>query len=65
MPRLPGERSLTTVSPITTWPPLIVSSPAIIRSVVDLAQPEGPTRTMNSPSATSRSIPCTALKPLP
>jgi hypothetical protein len=45
-------------------PPLMLSSPAIMRSSVLLAQPLGPTKTMNSPSRTSRSTPCTALKPL-
>jgi hypothetical protein len=34
-------------------PPVIVSSPAIMRSSVDLPQPEGPTMTTNSPSAMS------------
>ena len=37
------------------WFEWIVSSrPATIRSVVDLPQPEGPTRTMNSLSSISR-----------
>ena len=36
------------------------SRPAIMRSSVDLPQPDGPTRTRNSPSAISRSIPATA-----
>jgi hypothetical protein len=35
-------------------PPEIVSRPAIIRSAVDLPQPDGPTRTRNSPSSMSR-----------
>src|ERR1041385_7707887 len=35
-------------------PSEISSSPAIIRSVVDLPQPEGPTRTTNSLSGTER-----------
>ena len=44
-------------------PSLIGSSPAIIRSVVDLPQPEGPSRQKNSPgsifSDTSRTAaPC-------
>ena len=38
-------------------PALVASSPAIIRSSVDLPQPEGPTNTQNSPSATARSTP--------
>jgi hypothetical protein len=33
-------------------PSLMSSSPAIIRSAVVLPQPDGPTRTRNSPSAT-------------
>ena len=41
-------------------PALTSSSPASIRRVVDLPQPEGPTRTMNSPSRISRSMPGTA-----
>ncbi len=39
------------------------SSPAIIRSAVDLPQPEGPTRIMNSPSLMSRSTFLTASNP--
>ena len=37
---------------IASVPPVIDSSPAIIRSVVDLPQPDGPSSTKNSPSAT-------------
>ena len=33
------------------------SSPAMMRSSVDLPQPDGPTKTTNSPSFTSRSMP--------
>src|SRR3569623_2477851 len=35
----------------------MVSSPAIMRSKVDLPQPDGPTSTTNSPSTMSRSTP--------
>ena len=42
----------------TISPPDTSSSPAIRRSSVDLPHPEGPTRTRNSPSATSRSTAC-------
>ncbi len=38
-------------------PPVMLSSPAIIRSSVDLPQPEGPTSTTNSPSAMSTLTP--------
>ena len=39
-------------------PELICSSPAIMRSKVDLPQPEGPTSTVNEPSRMSMSTPC-------
>ena len=39
--------------PMRRTPLVMSSSPAIIRSAVVLPQPDGPTRTMNSPSATS------------
>src|SRR2546425_929958 len=48
MSRSFGGRSLTPRSPIVISPAVISSSPATIRSVVDLPHPEGPTRTMNS-----------------
>ena len=47
---------------------LMLSSPAIMRSSVLLPQPDGPTMTMNSPSAISASTPWitfTALAPWP
>src|ERR1019366_142757 len=56
------SRSLDSTS-LTTWPsmaivpPLISSSPASMRSSVDLPQPEGPTSTVNSPSAMSKAMP--------
>jgi hypothetical protein len=34
-----------------------------MRRIVDLPQPEGPTSTMNSPSAMSKSAPVTAVTP--
>src|SRR5579864_9186614 len=48
MPRsLPGW---VTISPLTnTWPLVGLSRPAIMRSSVDLPQPEGPSSTRNSP----------------
>ncbi|MET4761096.1 hypothetical protein ABH970_001468 [Bradyrhizobium ottawaense] len=60
MSRSFGGTSLTTSPSIMMSPSLMSSSPAIMRSVVDLPQPEGPTRTMNSWSAISRSMPRTA-----
>ena len=45
---------------IDTVPEVIGSSPAIMRSTVDLPQPEGPSRTMNSRSATVKLTSLTA-----
>src|ERR1700735_3744183 len=63
MSRSLGGTSLTTSPPIMISPSVISSSPAIILSVVDLPQPDGPTSTTNSWSAMSRSIPFTAWTP--
>ena len=41
---------------IEILPRSVSSSPAISRSSVDLPQPDGPTKTTNSPSAMSRSM---------
>src|SRR3954466_9974082 len=61
MLRSPGCRSLTRSSLIRISPPLIVSRPAIMRRSVDLPQPDGPTRTMNSPSPISSETSLTAM----
>src|SRR5829696_864379 len=60
MSRSRGGRSLTTWSPIKTLPSVMSSRPAIIRRAVDFPQPEGPTKTTNSPSGISRFILSTA-----
>ena len=68
MLRLAGSRSLTFLSPMIRSPPVISSRPAIMRSSVDLPQPEGPTSTMNSPSLISTLMPWitgTAALPVP
>ena len=52
MSRSGGATVVTSRSPIRTVPDVTFSSPAIIRSSVDLPQPEGPTSTTNSPAAT-------------
>ena len=57
MPRLAGGTLLTLSPSISTSPELASSSPAMMRSKVDLPQPDGPTKTTNSPSLTSRSMP--------
>src|SRR5215210_7179754 len=43
-----------------TLPPVMSSRPAIIRRAVDFPQPEGPTKTTNSPSGISKFILSTA-----
>ncbi len=64
MSRSLGGRSFTTRSPIISVPEEMSSSPAIIRSVVDLPHPDGPTITRNSASLISRFRSMTALNPL-
>ncbi len=56
-PLFAAEISLTFSSLINIEPSVIASRPAIILRRVDLPQPEGPTKTQNSPSRTSRSSP--------
>ena len=63
MSRSLGDLSLTTWPPMRSSPELMSSSPAIMLSVVDFPQPEGPTRMMNSPSAMSRLMSSTATAP--
>src|SRR4051794_28799954 len=65
MSRSFGARPLTTSSPILSWPSVMSSSPATSRRAVDLPEPDGPTRIMNSPSAMSRFMSFTASKPSP
>ena len=48
-----GRHPLTVRPSIDSVPDEIDSSPAIMRSVVVLPQPEGPSSTMNSPCRTS------------
>src|SRR5450432_548371 len=57
MSRSFDSTSLTTLLSIAMVPALISSSPASMRSSVDLPQPEGPTSTMNSPSLMSKPMP--------
>src|SRR5262245_7768142 len=58
--RARGGRSLTTIPPIRISPSVGCSRPAISRISVVLPQPDGPSRTRNSPSAAARSMPSTA-----
>src|SRR5215472_6582837 len=55
-----GGTSVTSRSPISTRPLSIGSSPASSRRAVVLPEPDGPTRTMNSPSLMSKSRASTA-----
>src|SRR5829696_3996364 len=59
---IPRARPSTTRSPIRMLPPLGSSSPAIIRKVVVLPQPEGPSSVSSSPSAAVSVAPSTATK---
>src|SRR5216684_2734936 len=63
MSRSGGASSVTSTSPIEIVPSVISSRPAIIRRSVDFPQPDGPTRTMNSPSAIVRLTSSTARTP--
>ena len=54
MPRFDGGTSFTTAWSISSVPEVMASRPQIERSSVDLPQPEGPTKTMNSPDLMSR-----------
>ena len=56
MSRSLGAALFTTLPPIRSSPSVMSSRPAIMFSVVDLPQPDGPTRMTNSPSAMSRLI---------
>src|SRR4029450_12160356 len=55
-----GGRFVTSLPSIRMRPLSTSSRPASMRRLVDLPQPEGPTRTRNSPSPTSRSSSLTA-----
>ena len=57
MSRSFGGRLLTTRSPMRISPAVMFSRPAIMRSKVDLPQPDGPTSTTNSPSPIEMSTP--------
>src|SRR5213075_3049073 len=63
MSRSGGETPFTTSPPMATAPEVGSSSPAIIRRAVVFPQPDGPTRTMNSPSAMVHVSASTAVVP--
>src|SRR4030095_1305807 len=58
-----GRSVVTSRSPIRIRPALTSSSPAIIRSTVDLPQPDGPTSATNSPGRTDSDTSLTASTP--
>src|SRR5579871_2206269 len=60
MSRSLGGTSLTTSPPMRISPSVMSSRPAIMRRVVVLPHPDGPTSTTNSLSEMSRSMPRTA-----
>src|SRR6476469_6020880 len=63
MSRSRGDFWLATSPPMRSSPSEMSSSPAIMLSVVDLPQPDGPTRITNSPSAIVRLTSSTARAP--
>src|SRR6185295_100426 len=62
MSRSRARRMVTSSPPSLISPPVGSSRPAIIRRVVVLPQPEGPSMTKNSPSSTVKLEPLTATK---
>src|SRR5436190_12819628 len=60
-----GDRSVTVRSPIEISPAVTSSSPATNLRTVDFPHPDGPTSTMNSPSAISRESSSTATTSAP
>src|SRR3954451_12523361 len=63
MSRSLGAMSFTTRSAMRISPDDVSSSPATIRSAVDLPEPDGPTSTVKPPSGMSRSSWSTAFVP--
>src|SRR5580700_4235254 len=63
MSRSLGVLLFTTWPPMSSSPEVMSSRPAIMFSVVDFPQPDGPTRMTNSPSAISRLKSLTASDP--
>src|ERR1700729_2630414 len=63
MSRSLGDLVFTTCPPMRSSPEEMSSRPAIMFSVVDLPQPDGPTRMTNSPSAILRLKSLTASDP--
>ena len=58
--RSAGGAVVISSPPMSTRPLVTSSSPAIIRNVVDLPHPDGPSRTTKLPSSTSNEMSRTA-----
>ena len=65
MSRALGCMPVTTRPPIRTSPLCTTSKPASMRSAVDFPDPEGPTRTISSPSSISKFRSSTAGEDIP
>ena len=63
MRRLAGGNWVTSRSPMRMVPDVGVSSPAIMRSVVVLPQPDGPSSTVKLPAGTVKLTPWIAAAP--
>ncbi|MNT26382.1 hypothetical protein D3C72_1619530 [compost metagenome] len=61
--RSPGPSVVTSRPPMKIEPEVGDSSPAIMRSVVVLPQPEGPRMVVSVPTGTSKLMPLTAIGP--
>ena len=49
--RSAADSRVTSLPPIRIWPSLAISSPAIMRSVVVLPQPDGPSSVTSLPAS--------------
>src|SRR3712207_7898660 len=63
MSRSAGAPPVPSRPPMESRPAAGASSPATMCRVVLFPHPDGPTSTTNSPSSTSRSMPCTPTRP--
>src|SRR5690242_722684 len=62
MLRFLGATSVTSRPSMWMLPEVTLSNPAIMRKAVVLPQPEGPSRTMNSPGSTASDSSCTTVR---
>src|SRR5512133_2800837 len=57
-PRLAAGQDVTSSPAISIFPALASSSPAMMRSVVDFPQPDGPSSAANDPASTLKLMSC-------